>query len=148
MSAAPQEHSSVVNSSTTFCTVRVRRSHRHFLSFDLVLSSPVPKVVKTGLAFKSQFDSPKSHLLPLTNPPIMPEESNGGANATAIPARKQPKAGTSRSRSSPQPTATTSTGEQNQEGRPTKRARKAINCEPCRNSKLKCDRCVQLAFTC
>lgn len=26
---------------------------------------------------------------------------------------------------------------------PTKRARKAINCEPCRNSKLKCDRCVQ-----
>ena len=25
---------------------------------------------------------------------------------------------------------------------PPKRARKAINCEPCRNSKLKCDRCV------
>ena len=25
---------------------------------------------------------------------------------------------------------------------PTKRARKAINCEPCRNSKLKCDRFV------
>ncbi|EKM59572.1 uncharacterized protein PHACADRAFT_49856, partial [Phanerochaete carnosa HHB-10118-sp] len=30
----------------------------------------------------------------------------------------------------------------NGEGRPSapKRARKAINCEPCRNSKLKCDR--------
>ena len=32
---------------------------------------------------------------------------------------------------------------ENGDGRPpTKRARKAINCEPCRNSKLKCDRFV------
>ncbi|KAF9468850.1 fungal-specific transcription factor domain-containing protein [Collybia nuda] len=43
--------------------------------------------------------------------------------------------GTVRGRTSPTP------GEQNGDGRPpTKRARKAINCEPCRNSKLKCDR--------
>ncbi|TFK74442.1 hypothetical protein BDN72DRAFT_53904 [Pluteus cervinus] len=47
-------------------------------------------------------------------------------------------AGTVRPRASPTPG---STAEQNGDGRPpTKRARKAINCEPCRNSKLKCDR--------
>ncbi|KAF9008835.1 hypothetical protein BDQ17DRAFT_1226625, partial [Cyathus striatus] len=43
--------------------------------------------------------------------------------------------GTVRGRTSPV------SAEQNGDGRPpTKRARKAINCEPCRNSKLKCDR--------
>ncbi|KAF8900013.1 hypothetical protein CPB85DRAFT_1228869 [Mucidula mucida] len=50
------------------------------------------------------------------------------------PARSATAAGTIRTRSSPQP------GEQNGDARPQKRARKAINCEPCRNSKLKCDR--------
>ncbi|KAF9452002.1 hypothetical protein P691DRAFT_722737 [Macrolepiota fuliginosa MF-IS2] len=45
--------------------------------------------------------------------------------------------GTVRQRTSPPP----GTQDQNGDGRPpTKRARKAINCEPCRNSKLKCDR--------
>ena len=29
--------------------------------------------------------------------------------------------------------------------RPAKRTRKAINCEPCRNSKLKCDRSVRIS---
>ena len=44
---------------------------------------------------------------------------------------------TVRQRTSPPP------GSDNADGRPpTKRARKAINCEPCRNSKLKCDRQV------
>jgi hypothetical protein len=53
--------------------------------------------------------------------------------------QRLPKTGTVRSRASPPSKA----GEQNAEGRPpTKRARKAINCEPCRNSKLKCDRFV------
>lgn len=54
---------------------------------------------------------------------------------------KQTRTGTSgviRGRTSPPPGPN---GEQNTDGRPpTKRARKAINCEPCRNSKLKCDR--------
>jgi len=46
--------------------------------------------------------------------------------------------GVVRGRTSPTPGAST---EQGSDGRPpTKRARKAINCEPCRNSKLKCDR--------
>ncbi|KDR83496.1 hypothetical protein GALMADRAFT_235669 [Galerina marginata CBS 339.88] len=46
--------------------------------------------------------------------------------------------GVVRGRTSPTPGAS---GEQSADGRPpTKRARKAINCEPCRNSKLKCDR--------
>ncbi|KAF8076015.1 fungal-specific transcription factor domain-containing protein [Lyophyllum atratum] len=60
--------------------------------------------------------------------------------ATSSPTAPRPKparsstSGTVRGRTSP-------TGEQNGDGRPpTKRARKAINCEPCRNSKLKCDR--------
>ncbi|KAK0453175.1 fungal-specific transcription factor domain-containing protein [Armillaria borealis] len=55
-----------------------------------------------------------------------------------VPPRPKPSrsstTGTVRQRSSPQP------GEQNADSRPQKRARKAINCEPCRNSKLKCDR--------
>jgi hypothetical protein len=39
------------------------------------------------------------------------------------------------------------TNAENGDGRPpTKRARKAINCEPCRNSKLKCDRSVQSLY--
>ncbi|KAF5387736.1 hypothetical protein D9615_000063 [Tricholomella constricta] len=60
--------------------------------------------------------------------------------ATSSPTASRPKpartatTGTVRGRTSP-------TGDQNGDGRPpTKRARKAINCEPCRNSKLKCDR--------
>ncbi|KIY71772.1 hypothetical protein CYLTODRAFT_418491 [Cylindrobasidium torrendii FP15055 ss-10] len=38
------------------------------------------------------------------------------------------------------PRSPTAPGETNGDARPQKRARKAINCEPCRNSKLKCDR--------
>ncbi|KAF9498391.1 hypothetical protein BDN71DRAFT_1465593 [Pleurotus eryngii] len=46
-----------------------------------------------------------------------------------------PSAGTVRTRNA------SPSGDTQQDGRPpTKRARKAINCEPCRNSKLKCDR--------
>ena len=49
--------------------------------------------------------------------------------------------GTVRQRTTPPP------GSDNPDGRPpTKRARKAINCEPCRNSKLKCDRQVSCPF--
>ncbi|KAG2159053.1 fungal-specific transcription factor domain-containing protein [Suillus bovinus] len=47
--------------------------------------------------------------------------------------KTQPRSTNVRSRTSPPP------NEQDQRP-PTKRARKAINCEPCRNSKLKCDR--------
>jgi len=57
------------------------------------------------------------------------------SSATAIPRQKQhrPSSSNIRSRTSPPPSE--------QDARPpTKRARKAINCEPCRNSKLKCDR--------
>ncbi|KAJ7762809.1 hypothetical protein DFH07DRAFT_705596, partial [Mycena maculata] len=74
----------------------------------------------------------------------MPEESSPSASTTspAGPRPKPPKtssAGTIRGRTSPAPGG--SSAEQNGDGpRPTKRARKAINCEPCRNSKLKCDR--------
>jgi len=35
-------------------------------------------------------------------------------------------------------------GETQDDSRPAKRTRKAINCEPCRNSKLKCDRSVRI----
>ncbi|KAJ7162630.1 hypothetical protein C8R43DRAFT_842028, partial [Mycena crocata] len=73
----------------------------------------------------------------------MPDESSPSASTTspAGPRPKPPKTssvGTVRGRTSPAPG---SSAEQNGDGpRPTKRARKAINCEPCRNSKLKCDR--------
>ncbi|KAJ7590740.1 hypothetical protein C8J56DRAFT_540993 [Mycena floridula] len=69
----------------------------------------------------------------------MPEE-NIPASSTS-PTASRPKAGrysnsagTVRGRTSPVP------GDPNGDSRPQKRARKAINCEPCRNSKLKCDR--------
>ncbi|KAH9482451.1 Fusarisetin A cluster transcription factor fsa6 [Psilocybe cubensis] len=66
------------------------------------------------------------HLRPSASPPIVrPKPSR----STTI--------GVVRGRTSPTP----GVGEQPADGRPpTKRARKAINCEPCRNSKLKCDR--------
>ncbi|KAJ7122855.1 hypothetical protein C8R44DRAFT_621430 [Mycena epipterygia] len=74
----------------------------------------------------------------------MPDEGSPSTSTTspAGPRPKPPKTssstGTVRGRTSPAPG---SSSEQNGDGpRPTKRARKAINCEPCRNSKLKCDR--------
>ncbi|KAF7354944.1 hypothetical protein MSAN_01409300 [Mycena sanguinolenta] len=73
----------------------------------------------------------------------MPDESSPSATSTSpvAPRPKPPKTsstGTVRGRTSPAPG---SSADHNGDGpRPTKRARKAINCEPCRNSKLKCDR--------
>ncbi|KAJ7638442.1 fungal-specific transcription factor domain-containing protein [Roridomyces roridus] len=74
----------------------------------------------------------------------MPDEC-GPSSSTTSPANPRPKppktpsTGIVRGRTSPGPGG--SSAEQNGDGpRPTKRARKAINCEPCRNSKLKCDR--------
>ncbi|KIY45983.1 hypothetical protein FISHEDRAFT_48384 [Fistulina hepatica ATCC 64428] len=52
----------------------------------------------------------------------------------ASSSQQRSSAGSIRGRASPG-------AESSADGRPpTKRARKAINCEPCRNSKLKCDR--------
>ncbi|KAJ7873396.1 hypothetical protein B0H14DRAFT_2720565 [Mycena olivaceomarginata] len=60
------------------------------------------------------------------------------SSCSAAQASKTPSTGTIRGRTSPTPG---SSADHNGDGpRPTKRARKAINCEPCRNSKLKCDR--------
>lgn len=69
---------------------------------------------------------------PLLSIDVMPDDPSDPA--TNPPRSKQPRASTTlRSRTSPPPN--------DQDARPpTKRARKAINCEPCRNSKLKCDR--------
>lgn len=76
----------------------------------------------------------------------MPDDNSSSTSPTAPrpkPARSA-TSGTVRGRTSPTPGAS---GEQNGDGRPpTKRARKAINCEPCRNSKLKCDRFVDHPF--
>ncbi|KAG6820165.1 hypothetical protein H0H93_004428 [Arthromyces matolae] len=67
----------------------------------------------------------------------MSDESTATTSPITAPRQKAARSnttGTVRGRTSPN-------GEQNADGRPpTKRARKAINCEPCRNSKLKCDR--------
>ncbi|KIJ70407.1 hypothetical protein HYDPIDRAFT_23518 [Hydnomerulius pinastri MD-312] len=68
----------------------------------------------------------------------MPDDSNEPSSSSTPASRSKPQrssttTGTVRSRTSPPP------GEQDARP-PTKRARKAINCEPCRNSKLKCDR--------
>lgn len=67
-------------------------------------------------------------------------DQQGSLSTSPITARPKPvrtaTTGTVRGRTSPGP------GEQNGDTRPQKRARKAINCEPCRNSKLKCDRYV------
>ncbi|KAI5982288.1 fungal-specific transcription factor domain-containing protein [Pisolithus marmoratus] len=66
----------------------------------------------------------------------MPDDTSDPSSASTNPRQKQQQhqnKSNVRSRTSPPP------GEQDARP-PTKRARKAINCEPCRNSKLKCDR--------
>lgn len=65
----------------------------------------------------------------------MPDDTNDPPSTASStnPRQKQHHKPNVRSRTSPPP------GEQDARP-PTKRARKAINCEPCRNSKLKCDR--------
>lgn len=72
----------------------------------------------------------------------MPDDHPDPASPT-LPRSKQPRPavnGLVRGRTSPIPGPS---ADHAADGRPpTKRARKAINCEPCRNSKLKCDRCV------
>ncbi|KAF8211559.1 fungal-specific transcription factor domain-containing protein [Mycena galopus ATCC 62051] len=72
----------------------------------------------------------------------MPDESSPSTSSTSpvAPRPKPPKTsstGTVRGRTSPAPASSDHNGDG---PRPTKRARKAINCEPCRSSKLKCDR--------
>lgn len=68
----------------------------------------------------------------------MPDDTNDPSSVSTNPRQKQQQQqqhkANVRSRTSPPP------GEQDSARPPTKRARKAINCEPCRNSKLKCDR--------
>ena len=82
----------------------------------------------TPLTFQSTHGTMPGNPQNEHDPPIV-------LNTPAQPSRqKQPRS------SSPGP----SSSNHPQESRPppTKRARKAINCEPCRNSKLKCDRSV------
>ena len=99
----------------------------------------------------SPFFLPWTHIVPDLVPShdspfsAMADDSNNNlptANSTS-PTSARPKpvrsstAGVVRTRSPPPPGSST---EQSNDRPPTKRARKAINCEPCRNSKLKCDR--------
>ncbi|PFH52563.1 hypothetical protein AMATHDRAFT_1965 [Amanita thiersii Skay4041] len=68
----------------------------------------------------------------------MADNTNSSTSPSAPRPKPQRSAGTVRGRTSPTPA---SSNDPPADGRPpTKRARKAINCEPCRNSKLKCDR--------
>ncbi|KAF9076624.1 fungal-specific transcription factor domain-containing protein [Rhodocollybia butyracea] len=71
----------------------------------------------------------------------MPEDSTSGPSSSAATSSrpKAPKtSGVVRGRTSPNPGSGADSS--SADARPQKRARKAINCEPCRNSKLKCDR--------
>jgi hypothetical protein len=84
------------------------------------------------------------HTLCLLPPPYPPGVAmNDEGQSSTSPSAQRPKpvrsstAGTVRARGNSPPPDGPSDGRP-----PTKRARKAINCEPCRNSKLKCDRCV------
>lgn len=74
----------------------------------------------------------------------MPEDANASPQQHRPKIARSSTGGVVRARQSPTPGGS---GEQSNDGRPpTKRARKAINCEPCRNSKLKCDRSVSLLY--
>jgi hypothetical protein len=71
----------------------------------------------------------------------MTDDGPAGSSASSRPkpSRTATTAGTVRARAGSPPPG--QSGEGTSDGRPpAKRARKAINCEPCRNSKLKCDR--------
>ena len=91
-------------------------------------------------------DSPSC--LDVTMPATQSGNSNGHLSAVAAPGSTSgsaPRTKQVRVRS-PGPGANGSSETADNAGLdarpPPKRARKAINCEPCRNSKLKCDRCV------
>lgn len=92
------------------------------------------------------FGVPSSALDPEGHQSSMPDDPNNNADPSssspAVPRSKQHRAATTsaavRPRTSPTP------GDHDPRP-PTKRARKAINCEPCRNSKLKCDRYESLS---
>ncbi|KAJ3822421.1 fungal-specific transcription factor domain-containing protein [Lentinula raphanica] len=74
----------------------------------------------------------------------MPEDTPSSSSSSMVNngRSKAPKSsqttGVVRGRTSPAPGS--GTDPSSADARPQKRARKAINCEPCRNSKLKCDR--------
>ncbi|KAJ3734506.1 fungal-specific transcription factor domain-containing protein [Lentinula guzmanii] len=74
----------------------------------------------------------------------MPEDTPSSSSSSMVnnPRSKAPKpsqtSGVVRGRTSPAPGSGADSS--SADTRPQKRARKAINCEPCRNSKLKCDR--------
>ena len=83
----------------------------------------------------------------LRGPLQMPSSSHTNGDHSPPSAAPQPPPPRVK-QSRPHSPVPSSSGQQQQsqsEARPPppKRARKAINCEPCRNSKLKCDRCVQ-----
>ncbi|KAJ3863650.1 hypothetical protein EV359DRAFT_42704 [Lentinula novae-zelandiae] len=74
----------------------------------------------------------------------MPEDTPSSSSSSMVN-NSRPKApkssqtsGVVRGRTSPAPGSGADSS--SADARPQKRARKAINCEPCRNSKLKCDR--------
>ncbi|ESK93582.1 nucleus protein [Moniliophthora roreri MCA 2997] len=74
--------------------------------------------------------------MPDDAPPTGSSSSSSTVAARPKTSRTSQSGGTVRGRTSPGP----GNGDNNGDARPQKRARKAINCEPCRNSKLKCDR--------
>ena len=99
---------------------------------------------------KNVFDpgDPPTSLPPSTSPLATMSEPNPPSSLQTPASRpKQARSstvGVVRGRTSPTPGTS---GEQSTDGRPpTKRARKAINCEPCRNSKLKCDRFCHISL--
>jgi len=109
--------------------------------------------ISIGRQFTLILPPPPSSLSSSPHPPPSPslscrregimadDNSNNPSSSSSAPPRPKPPrsatvVGTVRPRNS-------SPSDQNGDGRPpTKRARKPINCEPCRNSKLKCDRFV------
>ncbi|THU83923.1 hypothetical protein K435DRAFT_688579 [Dendrothele bispora CBS 962.96] len=74
--------------------------------------------------------------MPDAEHPLPPATSTTVQRPKTLP--RTQTTGTVRGRTSPTPGSSADQG--TSDVRPQKRARKAINCEPCRNSKLKCDR--------
>ncbi len=131
------------------CRCRPRRRRRyktHLFPLVLHLLRRVSALDRPSVADKNRSIAPRSFPPHPRMPATQHASSNGhlsAVSASGSPSGSAPRTKQVRVRSPGANGTGDSTDNGGSDARPPpKRARKAINCEPCRNSKLKCDRCV------
>jgi hypothetical protein len=100
--------------------------------------SPMATNTRIGSPRRVPCPLPFPRSLPSPSAMVMADSRPGPSSHDASASHPNDQSLSSRPRSPPSLRTTADSAD----SRPHKRARKAINCEPCRNSKLKCDRFV------